>query len=183
MALLWNSSSEVEVINYTSWHISASIKHPSDNAPWQLTSFYGHPITSKRHESWRLLHDLRLGNLTHWLCLRDFNEITHQREKYGASYRPFKQMATFRSALNDSDLIDLGFIGDIFTWSNNREGREFTKERLDRACGNTTWIDSFNSYSVALLNCTHSDHGPLFVQIKAQQPTQARRKIFRFESA
>lgn len=64
-------------------------------------------------------------------------EIMQDNEKSGAADRPFSQMEDFCLAVNDCGLSDFGFKGDRFTWSNNREGAQFTKERLNRAIGNS----------------------------------------------
>ena len=118
-----------------------------------------------------------------WLYLGDFNEITHQREKVGAANRPYRQMVQFRNALSFCNLYDLGFTGDRFTWSNNRGGRQFTKERLDRACGNTTWLNHFANHKVSHLDCSQSDHKPILVQTTDTRTIGKKKRIFRFESA
>lgn len=89
-------------------------------------------------------------------------------------------MVQLRNALSLCGLYDLGFNGDKFTWTNNRVENQFTKERLHRACGSTTWINSFTNHSVSHLDCTQSDHKPLLVQTHNQPPMNEVR-IFIFE--
>lgn len=83
LALLWNTSIEVEFLTYTNWHISAMLKLTSKNFKWQMTSFCGHPMMAKRHESWNLQKALKPDDNIPWLCFGDLNEISHQREKSG----------------------------------------------------------------------------------------------------
>lgn len=66
-----------------------------------------------------------------WMCIEDFNEILIQNEKYGPARRPYGQMEDFRATLEECRLSDLRYKGDKYTWYNNREGSDFTKERLD----------------------------------------------------
>ncbi|KAF5459757.1 hypothetical protein F2P56_019677 [Juglans regia] len=75
----------------------------------------------------------------------DFNEVMFQEEYFGSNIRPFKQMEDFRLALLDCGLMDIGFEGSKFTWSNKREGAKFTKCRLDRALANVEWLNLFGS--------------------------------------
>lgn len=55
---------------------------------------------------------------TPWLVLGDFDEILRQVEKLGS--RPIKltQALRFNDMVNDCSLIDRGFTGPRFTWSN-----------------------------------------------------------------
>jgi hypothetical protein len=65
-----------------------------------------------------------------------FNEITFLSEKSSSSRRSKKQMDLFQSTLRECNLWDLGYKGQKYTWTNGREGRALTLERLDRAVAN-----------------------------------------------
>ena len=41
-------------------------------------------------------------------------------------------ITNFREAIQDSGLVDLGYKGYLFTWSNKRFGPWIVEERLDR---------------------------------------------------
>jgi hypothetical protein len=57
----------------------------------------------------------------------DLNVILSQDEKYGR--RPFACSSTdpFRSFLDSFGMIDLGFSGNPFTWSNKRQNHHLLK--------------------------------------------------------
>lgn len=46
----------------------------------------------------------------------------------------------FRDALEDCHLLDLGFKGPTFTWSNNRKHPHTVRCQLDRFCGSREWL-------------------------------------------
>ena len=43
-------------------------------------------------------------------------------------------MQQFWAALLHRGLVDLGFKGNLLTWTNGRTEDDFVQERLDRAC-------------------------------------------------
>ena len=51
LALLWRSSTKVDIQTFSSHHIDAIITKEHGNKTWRFTSFYGHLETSKREES------------------------------------------------------------------------------------------------------------------------------------
>lgn len=87
-----------------------------------------------------------------WLCIGDFNMILDQSEKIGG--RPFacSYIDLFCSFVNYYAMVDLGFFGNPYTWSNNREGGHLIKERLDRGFPSTQWIHLFPSFSIRHLH-------------------------------
>ncbi|KAG6721378.1 hypothetical protein I3842_03G109300 [Carya illinoinensis] len=78
--------------------------------------------------------------------------------------------------LDDFSLSDLGYKKSRFTWCNNREGMEFTKERLDRAIGNKEWNMFFSTFEVHVLPVLNSDHCPLFISCYNVNKTSNREK-------
>ncbi|VAH55769.1 hypothetical protein VPH35_041824 [Triticum aestivum] len=73
-------------------------------------------------------------------------------------------MDRFKSALEECELDDLGFIGDAFTWRNhNHVAADYVKERLDRAVATQAWRDRFTAYKVTNGDPHHSDHRPVII--------------------
>ncbi|KAK3194206.1 hypothetical protein Dsin_025516 [Dipteronia sinensis] len=64
-----------------------------------------------------------------WLCIGDFNEVLHSAEKHGGPPRQRRLIEDFREAVDDCELMDMGFRGPGFTWSNRREGSAMVQER------------------------------------------------------
>ena len=48
-----------------------------------------------------------------WLCIGDFNEIQCDEEKVGGVRKNWKLLAEFREAMDESGLVDMGFLGSI----------------------------------------------------------------------
>ena len=52
-------------------------------------------------------------------------------------------MQQFWVALLHYGLVDLGFKGNLFTWTNGHTEDDFVQERLDRAYATIDWRDKF----------------------------------------
>ncbi|KAF5464617.1 hypothetical protein F2P56_014683, partial [Juglans regia] len=183
LAMLWKTEVNAQLLSYSNSHISLTIFPGSSGQPWRLSGFYGNPATDKRKASWSLLKMLKPEPPMAWLCMRDFNEILSNDEKYGVVTRSFSQMECFRLAIDECDLSDLGYTGSKYTWSNNREGRDFTKERLDRAMGNGEWPLQFSNSEVSVLPALNSGHSPLLITCDNEEARVNRRKrLFRYEA-
>jgi hypothetical protein len=129
----------------------------------------------KRPEAWSLLRCLSRLSPNPWFCIRNFNEIIlSTSEKSSLSIRPMCQMLDFQRALEDYQLMDLGFCGPKYTWSNGRSGRDFTRERLDRAVANNNWSMLFDVVEVNVLARSSSDHNPLLMSFSNTKDIQWR---------
>ena len=109
LALLWRDGVDVDIQTSSSHHIDALIKQ--EGVAWRFTGFYGHPITSRRRESWDLLRQLHASFSFPWLLLGDFNEILLLDEYWGSGSRPYNQIAKFSRVVKDCLLMDLGCEG------------------------------------------------------------------------
>ncbi|KAF5465302.1 hypothetical protein F2P56_015322 [Juglans regia] len=184
LALMWKRTLDISIYNYSRWHISAYVKEGCDRNPWLLTGFYGHPETAKRDMSWDLLKLIKLENQVAWLCCGDFNEITCLNEKSGGGTRPYRQMEKFREVIMECSLKQFLTRGSKFTWSNNRRGRDFTKEKLDRGLANPSWLNRFNDSCCQVLPAMNSDHSPLLIRVSTKEViNQGKPFLFRFEAA
>lgn len=50
----------------------------------------------------------------------------------GGDVAEFNLISLFKDTLQNLNLVDLGFMGEKFTWHNNQNGVKNIKERLDR---------------------------------------------------
>jgi len=94
-----------------------------------------------------------------------FNEITSLSEKSSSSRRFKKQIDLFQSTLMECNLWDLGYQGKKYIWTNGREGRALTLERLDRGVANPEWCGVFDVVEVEVLPRYFSDHSPLLISL------------------
>ena len=67
------------------------------------------------------------------LCIGNFNMILSQSKKYGGRFYSCSSNDLFHSFLDSFGMVDLGFFGNLFTWSNKRQDHHIIKEHLD--CG------------------------------------------------
>jgi hypothetical protein len=117
------------------------------------------------------------------MCIGDFNEILMQEEKTRALLRKEGQMDQFENALVNCQLIDLGFIGSKYTWTNCRCDRNFVKERLDRAVANSEWRAIYQEATVHILAARTSDHKPLLLQFSQEKEERMEfYRSFKFEA-
>ena len=69
----------------------------------------------------------------------------------------------FMTFLMSVVFIDLGFVGNKFTWHKNISNRHTIWERLDRAVGTQSWLSLFPATKVVTLECGTSDHKPIII--------------------
>ena len=52
-------------------------------------------------------------------------------------------MLLFREAIDECELLDLGYTGVPFTWCNNQDAMATVWARLDRAMASVDWVNKF----------------------------------------
>ena len=142
ICLFWQDEVNLSIRSFSLSHIDAIVNSGNDNC-WRFTGFYGAPDHSNREESWNLLRTLHHQYHLPWLCAGDFNEITKNIEKRGRLPLPERQMLLFREAIDECELLDLGYTGVPFTWCNNQDAMATVWARLDRAMASVDWVNKF----------------------------------------
>lgn len=177
--LLWNPHNitiEPLASSFLELHCKVTVK----NSSFILSAIYASPTYALREKLWsNLSKTFSCFNLP-WIIMGDFNDISYPREKFGRCPPSRKKIETFNNFLNSCNLIDLGFSGPLFTWTNNREHGRVIRTRIDRCHANPNWINLFPDSKVFHLPRIHSDHCPLL--LKTHHAHFHRNKIFRLES-
>ena len=117
-----------------------------------------------------------------WVVCGDFNEITLADEKLGWLDRDANQMWDFRECLSKCGLVDLGFVGQRYTWCNGRLGDQRTLVRLDRVVANEAWRCMFSEASAHHLAMSASDHCMIVLYLKRKMPRRPAKRRFMFEA-
>ena len=163
---------KVDFQTYSPRHIDAIITEEQNNKQWRFTSFYGHPKTNICEESWRLLEELSKRSDLPWICIEDFNEIMHGREKEGGNICLKWQMKNFCEAVNQCNLRDIGYTRSNFTWCRRLGNCGWVRERLDRALVSTKWSITFPNVRLHHVAASMLDHCMLV--LKAPRDRQWR---------
>jgi hypothetical protein len=85
----------------------------------------------------------------------DQSEKLEGRPIVSSSHYPFKHF------IDHFGLVYLGFVGNPFTWCNNRQGAASIKERLDRGLAFLNWIHLHPEFSLKHIPTSSSDHHPI----------------------
>lgn len=85
--------------------------------------------------------------------------------------------------IDTCELMDMGFVGPRFTWSNMQTGTTCIKERLDRCFCNAIWLRIFLDNLVRHRPRTRSDHHPFFIQSSLPPSTPYAAKLFKILKA
>lgn len=118
-----------------------------------------------------------------WLLLGDFNQIVYTYEKSRGIPASDTRLKPFWDVIRACDLIDLGFLGSRFTWTNMRKGHTNVQEMLYRVLGNRVWMVNFPEARVAHLTRTRSDHCPIMVYDGRATRNTRVTKSFRLQAA
>jgi hypothetical protein len=110
----------------------------------------------------------------------DLNDIIHPSEKLGPSSVDLNRMNVFCSYVKNCGLIDLGFSGPAYTWSNKCFSFMPTYERLDCCLANAEWCRLFPTSSVLHLPMMYNDHAQILLLSISNR--QRPKKPFRFEN-
>lgn len=62
-------------------------------------------------ETWRLLRHLHTRSTLPWLCIGNYNDILHSKEKNGGILKALPPMVEFHDALLSCGFVDLGYRG------------------------------------------------------------------------
>ena len=116
-----------------------------------------------------------------WVIAGDFNEPLLDDDKYGGRAISINRSLQFKECLDKCNMMDLGFTGPRFTWTNGRELSVLIQERIDRFFVNPSWCLQYPEARITHLTRCHSDHCPVLLEAEPHNHSQLPRP-FRFHS-
>ncbi|KAK3218141.1 hypothetical protein Dsin_012111 [Dipteronia sinensis] len=110
----------------------------------------------------------------------DFKKIVNSGEKIGG--RNYFSKTGFTDWISENEHLDIGFVGQKFTWMTRKGIFEKIWERLDRALCSMEWTTLFVEGFVRYLPRTSSDHCPIMLILHISHVPRNPFKPFRFEA-
>jgi hypothetical protein len=183
--LLWKSDVNLTILNSNERFIDCNISCSIYNINWYATCFYGFSTHNEKQKCCDLIRDISDSHQhDNWLIFGNFNIVLNSDEKLGGNPINTILSDTFHNTLNSCNLIDLGYIGEKFTWANNQANKSHIQERLDRFLATNTWSTNFPIHTNNHLLRYASDHCPMLLEFWPNSNCRFSRKkrcIPRFE--
>ncbi|OIT20579.1 hypothetical protein A4A49_56079, partial [Nicotiana attenuata] len=157
---------------------NSKLRHVEAAETFHISVIYAKCKPILRRPLWE---NLRLkSTTTHvpWCVIGDFNVIASIEEKIGGLPYQIHKSIDFLSMIEDCGLIDMGFYGPKYTWSNGRGPCAIVWKRLDRGMINDSWLTSFPATTITHLASSGSDHSPLLMEMHVRP--KSSKKYFRF---
>ena len=88
--------------------------------PWLLSTIYASPQFAERHLFWENLEYVASFHSVPWVIAGDFNEVLMGDDKFGGSSINIDRALRFQECMDICRMINIGFSGPRFTWSNRR---------------------------------------------------------------
>jgi Reverse transcriptase (RNA-dependent DNA polymerase)/zinc-binding in reverse transcriptase/Endonuclease/Exonuclease/phosphatase family len=162
--LIWGSHIQIRVFEKNKNYFFAWVQ-TRDKPPWLLVCVYGDASYRDNPRIWRDIRGLTTLNAP-LCCIGDFNAIMDIEEKHGGNRRLNQNGVGFRNFLFDAELIDLGFKGPAYTWTNRPHASNAIFVRLDRIVANSAWCNLYPQAYVNHMPRAQSDHCPILLRTK-----------------
>lgn len=119
---------EVTQLANTEQEIHMLVKVRTSNLSWFLIAIYASPRHVERQVLWsNLMKVAELHNMP-WVMAGDFNEPLVEDDKFGGREISVNRSLLFKECLDKYSMIDIGFLGPRFTWTNKREIQALIRE-------------------------------------------------------
>ena len=93
-----------------------------------------------------------------WIIAGDFNEVFAEGDKFGGRSVCSNKSLLFKEVLDCCNMIDMGFVGPRFTWTNKQNVNALVQERIDRFFVNPKWYGAHPDARVTHLTRCVFDH-------------------------
>lgn len=179
--LLWNADKvEVQRLANTKQEIHVEVKVRSSNLTWLFSAIYASPRSGEKIILWNNLAKIaKLHNLP-WVMAGDFNEPLLDADKFGGRGVNINWSLLFKDCLDKCSMVDLGFSGPRYTWTNKRKIKNLILERIDRFFMNPDWCVLYPEAKITHLPRCHSDHCPVLLETCPSRAISLTRP-FRFQ--
>ena len=162
---IWPFSPWTHTFTFTEQEIHATIKVISSNSDSLFTVVYASPRSAERQILWNNVNKAADLHSMPWVLAGDFNEPLLEDDKFGGRAVSISRSLLLKECLDKCNMIDIGFLGPWFTWTNKREVQALIQERIDRIFVNPSMCLLYPDARVVHLTRCHSNHCPMLLEV------------------
>ncbi|KAL0863670.1 hypothetical protein Bca101_042788 [Brassica carinata] len=177
LAIFWKKGVKLKFLDVNRNLIDCIIQYGTFS--FFASCIYGPAAVLRRMELWEKLSRIGVNRKESWCVFGDFNDILHNGERIGGSWRSDESFAPFNHMVKACQLLELQSHGNGYTWSGNRNNST-VHSRLDRCFGNRAWFNKFPNSNQCFLDKRGSDHRPVLIHLIEAQ--ESYRGCFRFDT-
>lgn len=179
--LLWNEDKvEIEELAKTIQEIHVKVKVHTPNLSWIFFAIYASPRSEERCILWNNLTKVAELHNKPWILTGDFNELLVQFDKFGGRGVGVSRSLAFKDCLDLCSMVNMGFSGPRYTWTNKWDVSNLILERIERFFMNPDWCVLYPDAKVTHLPRCHSDHCPVLMETLPFRTVHLNRP-FRFQ--
>lgn len=124
IAIWWTNEIVISFSHISKNIIDSEVQFGSDGRKMWISWIYGDPDFRRRTLNWSRLKVIGQNRTEPWIAFGDFNDICSHGVKMGERRKDQRKINGFTTLLDEIRLGDLGFKGQMHTWSNNRRGED-----------------------------------------------------------
>lgn len=139
IVIMWNDEDlKLDNLSISTQGTHVLVKVSKNHPPWLLFAIYTSNCLERRIALWENLTQISQSYKGNRFIGGDFNEIIHAKDKLGGRNINSNCAKLFWQCLNQCSMVDLGFKGSKYTWTNKRYSRKkyIIFERLARCFAN-----------------------------------------------
>ncbi|XP_071902886.1 uncharacterized protein [Coffea arabica] len=178
MAVFWKEGTQVLEVNLTAFTIEVRLEDDDKHCDWWFIGVYASCDGQISKEQWRVLRDRSRLWGDRYMIAGDFNDIVSNGEKWGSVFREESSFRDFKTFIEQSNLIDIGFEGHPWTWSNHWENEGEIRQRLDRCLASYEWVQTFDKAKCQHMDTYASDHSILCLDTDPEKGKRKQRFFF-----
>lgn len=136
----WRPFFSVSILHHQKHLILLSVTDDS-GLTWRLALVYGSPYLIDWSEVLDGIKSILGSQSGPLICNGDFNQVLYQSNRLSGIPSSLSGSTRFHQFLFNLGLSEVASSGLYFTWTNNRQGWDYTFESLDRSCFNGDWTN------------------------------------------
>ena len=122
----------MEILSAMEQEIHALIRVKSSSLTWLISVIYASSRFAKKCILWNNFKIIASRHNLPWFALGDFNDVLSEDEKFSSNGISGKRVRAYQECMNECNLLDLGFSGPKYTWTNKRDMANLIHKILDR---------------------------------------------------